>query len=151
MGWGALRRRLWPPQARESGGALVWGPALQAAGRAGARWTWAGAVEWGCKDGVTGCELGRSHVSTMCCLGPTWGAVAGGSQEPSRAQPYPDSAPQGLLTPHRLPCCSPCCSSSMNAGSSPKGLHGTLQTQWVHPDIYLINPVSHSHHLLCHC
>lgn len=48
MEWGALRRSLRPPQARESEGALVWDLSLQGAGLGGARLTQVGAVEWGC-------------------------------------------------------------------------------------------------------
>lgn len=51
MGLGALRRRLLPPQAQESGGALEWGPSPLGAGRGGVCWTPVGAVEWGCEEG----------------------------------------------------------------------------------------------------
>lgn len=48
MGWGVLRRRMWPPQAQESEGAPVWDPAPQVAGLVDVHWTQVGAVEWGC-------------------------------------------------------------------------------------------------------
>lgn len=60
MGWGVLRRRLQPPQAQESGEALVWDPALQVAGLVGARWTQVGAVEWGC-GGRKSYNLGKGY------------------------------------------------------------------------------------------
>lgn len=69
MGWGVLRRRLQPPQAQESGEALVWDPALQVAGLVGARWTQVGAVEWGCGHWCSGSKCHRqveAQVWTQC-------------------------------------------------------------------------------------
>lgn len=63
MEWGALRRSLRPPQARESEVALVWDLSLQGAGLAGARLTQVGAVEWGCGGMGRGCEVKWGGVS----------------------------------------------------------------------------------------
>lgn len=83
MGWGALRRRLLPPPAQESGGGPGWGPSLLEAGLGGACWTQAGAAEWGC-GGRRGCELkmgggstGRIRVAVEA-RGGAWGAGHGG-------------------------------------------------------------------------
>lgn len=62
-GWGARQRRLLPPLAQESEGALGSGLSLLAAGPGDARWTWVGAVEWGC-GGRRGCEPEKGVGST---------------------------------------------------------------------------------------
>lgn len=79
MGWGVLRRRLLPLRARASWEAPGWGPSLLVAGLAGARWTWVGAVEWGC-GGRRGCEL--EMVSRSTSHASMAASVTGGHQLP---------------------------------------------------------------------
>ena len=100
-GWGARQRKLLPPLAPESEGALGSGLSLLGAGLGDARWTWVGAVEWGC-GGKRGCEpekgvgstsLARIAVETQGGQGV---AQAGSGYHPGRCRFPASSNPPSL-------------------------------------------------------